>query len=129
MNSIEHQIYSLRRDGIIHMLSIEAQNTNNPELKLQILNFLQKQSNVPEQKDSYKQFDDLKNKMQEASLKNKWTKLSHDEKLNRLEHYFNKNLDKEFKKSILELFNSNKLKASYVEYDSKEGMIANIKKL
>jgi plasmid rolling circle replication initiator protein Rep len=128
MTAHENEINNIRKDSITKMLTTELQFSTDPEIKTLILEYLQKQSDLNGKTPAQTELDNVCINMVQASLKNKWTKLSSDEKLNRIEHYVC-NMNSKDKKKILDLFKSGKIKSTQIEYNSKDGCVTNIKDL
>lgn len=133
--NIDNKIDFIIKDNKICRFAIELQYTVDEERKQVLKDILQSYKTNPvvisDSEKAKQQIDLLCDRLEQNALKRKWSKLTSDQKVERIRVYLASSItdeeerEKQFRnlKSLLE---SKKLKAMYINYDVEEGCIVDI---
>lgn len=126
---INNHINDIIRQCKIRRFACELQNSMNDERKEMLKTILRIYDNSrTTDEEEIQKLQDKCDEYTNAVLKNKWTKLTREQKENRVNEYFSrKNYDKEMRKKIKNLMDEKKITSKNIEYDMEKCQIENIK--
>lgn len=133
MNTIDNEINEIIRENLIYRFAIELEYTEDEYRKEEIKNKLNKLqfSEKIEYDETKTKLDNMFSKIDEFVLKKQWTKLTPNQKNERIDHFIRlKKLSDDkvllIKDTIDKLIKNKKLKSSYIEYNIETGQIDEI---
>jgi hypothetical protein len=133
MNTVDNEINDIVRENLIYRLAIELEYTEDEIRKEEIKNKLNKIqfSEKIEFDETKTKLENMFNKINEFVLKKQWTKLTANQKNERIDNFIKSKKmsdDKTLlvKDTIDKLIKNKKLKSSYIDYNSELGQIDEI---
>ena len=128
------QIKKMIKNNKINRFASELSHTEDEERKKDInsiMNLLQGITEETKEIDTKNKMNEMYKDIDDFTLKKSWTKLTKDQKKNRIQNYFlnnkeNKENDELTLKNILELFTNGKITKKNISYNVKDGEILEI---
>lgn len=126
--SMDNQIDDIIRENKVYRFALEFQYATSEERKSHLKEILKMYEPRDKQieENARTKLNKIFDTIEENSLKKKWSKLTLNQKKDRIKFFINNKKIKLTENNVIEMLENGTLKSTYVDYDSEVGVIKSI---